>query len=353
MLRLGSFHITDASEERLTHYGLNPLLENPIDQIVYAPQANSHYVIDAMRFFSKGTMPNEVRLRAVHDAWQEYIRHKVAAELTPLIDSVVEQSRRLNTDFAYLQQVVTNSEFSDETKILLYSAYLEEKTLFDLANLELVFYASILLDPDDSHRYLYMRSNIDAYEFYSNEALYPLDLDGSLRHVTLKRILDLTNTPFDPAVLQLNLSAKWPLWNSDVASYFEIYSGASRLFYEDAYMSAHLSASLRPVEPGIAEDPVTLGLPHNIKTDETESLMNEGLKKGIRKPRYWSVDPTKYDETWLSFLVITKRNTFSIRNFFINFKVYAIFFYYKNYNFTYSVLARFLIFFTSTVFLIF
>lgn len=344
LMRLGSSHITDATPERLTHYGLNPLLDKPIEQIVYAPLANNHYVIDAMRFFPEDVIPNEIRLRAVHDAWQEYIRHKVAVELTPLLDSVVERSRKLKTDFIYLQQIVANDKVSNEMKILSYSLYLGEKTLFDLANLELMFYISILLDPDDSHRYLYMRSNMDAYEFYSKGPLYPLDLDGLLRHATLKKIFDLTNTPFEWAVLQLNVSAKWPLWNSDVVSYFEICSDASRLFYEDPVLCAHLSINLRPAVPEVVEDPVTLELFHNIKADGTETIKNIGIKKGIIKPDYWSADSTKSAKAWLSFLLVINHSAFSIRDFFINLKIYASFFYYKNYSFINSILMLVLIF---------
>jgi len=347
MLRLGASHIVDASEERLTHYDLNPLLDKPIEQIVYAPLANNHYVIEAMRFFPEEALPNGVRLRTVHDTWQEYIRHKVSVELVPLIDSAAEQSRKLQADFAYLQQIVASDRFSNETKVLLYTMYLEEKTLFDLANLDLVFYASILLDPDDSHRYLYMRSNINAYEAYSRGSLYPLDLDGSLRHAAIKRILDLTNTPFDLAILQLNISADWPLWNSDVASDIDLSWSPSRLLYENAYLCAYLSDSLCHVNPEMRQDPVNLELPHNFKTDETERLKSEGFKKGIIKPEYWPADSMKYDKAWLSFLLVINSNMFSIKNFFINLKVYSSFFYFKNYSFINSTSLLFLIFFIS------
>ena len=358
ILRLGSSHITDASEDRLTHYGLEPLLNQPINRIVYAPLANNHYVFDAMQFFTKGILTNEVRLHAVHDTWQEYIRHKVAAELTPLVDLSVEQSCKLNANFTYLQQVIEDNTISDDIKVLLYSSYLQEKTVFDLASLELVFYASILLDPDDSHRYLYIRSNLNAYESYSNGTLYPLDLDGSLRHAILKRIFDLTNMPFDVAIRQLNVSMQWPLWSSDVASMFEIQTYASKLLFEDPYLCAYLSVYLHPVDPDFAgpefvDDPVTLDLPRNTRIDGTEIIVNEGVKKGIIKPHYWSGDSMKYNKAWLSFLAVAGHNLFDLKNLFTNFRIYVIFFYYKNYGFIHSVVVLSLVFFVSTVFRVF
>lgn len=350
ILRLGSSHITDASEEQLTHYGLEPLLDRPITQIVYAPLANNHYVLDAMQFFTKGILPTEVRLHAVHDTWQEYIRHKVATELVPLVDSSMEQSRKLNANFTYLQQVIEDNKISDDIKVLLYSSYLQEKTIFDLTNLDLVFYASILLDPDDSHRYLYIRSNINAYELYSNGTLYPLDLDGSLRHAKLKRIFDLTNTPFDVAIRQLNVSIQWPLWSSDVVSTFEAMTYASKLFYEDPYLCAYLNIYMLPE---FVDDPVTLDLPRDTETDNTEIIVNEGNKKGIIKPHYWPGDSMKYDKAWLSFLVVAGHSSFGLKDLCTNFKIYVNFFYYKNYDFILFALALFLILFVSIVFRIF